>query len=388
MESCGAGLGEVWKGFVMSEVKKNNNALDIARLVAICAVILLHTVTGVLDNYPKQMSGTQIAVYSAIKCLCEIGVPLFLMISGALMLDPERNVTWERLHKKNIRRLVLALLIFGTVFALGECVYNTCFASDFHRITASSDSVGGMFMDSLKAVLTGKSWAHLWYMYIIIGIYLLLPILRAFTERAEEKAYGLMLLLLILMQSVVPVAEELLGWRLELELPIKGIYLTYFLLGYYLVKYDPFHVKDCNTEAGADRKSLYLAGILMAVLAVILSFEHELSNMGYSSPIVLVIAVSVFVRILTLGTVPASLAQEKTEDGRKKGFVYSFRSLSFGMYLIHTVFLNFCYKVLGITPLLLGGYVLIPVIAVLDFAFAYIAAWIMKKLPWFGKNVV
>lgn len=371
-----------------SKTNIKNNALDTVRLVAICAVILLHTVSGILDNYPDQMTEIQISVYSLIKYMCEIGVPLFLMVSGALMLDPERELSWEKLHRKNIRRLVLALLIFGTVFALSEGIYNCYFCSGFKKLKeaegiigylASSGKIGkflSVFLTSLKAVFTGDSWAHLWYMYVIIGIYLILPLLRVFVAKVEEKILGFLILLLVFMQSVVPMIGEVLEWKIEFGLPINGIYLTYFLLGYYLWKFRPF---ESDAE---NRKLLYQTSIFLVVLAVMISFAPEGTKIEYWSPIVLFISMAVFTKIIT----PAGDGTAKKKQNND--FIYSIRSMSFGMYLIHTVFLNFCYKFLGITPLLCGGYVLIPVIAVIDFAFAYVGAWIMKKIPWFGKNVV
>lgn len=338
--------------------------LDVLRLVGILAVIILHTVSGVADNMSEQMSGTQLAVYTAIKQVCEIGVPLFLMVSGALMLDPEKNITIKLLFKKYLKRLVLALLIFGTVFAFGELIFMD-----------ASGSIPKLILRALKRVALGKSWAHLWFMYIIIGIYLLLPVLRVFTARADEKVFTYCIVLLIVMQSILPAVLSLIDAGFAVELPVRGIYLTYFLMGYYLRKYPLF--------SDANRKALYSVGTVVALWLIAVPFfrlmasETDLSVAGYSSPAVLVLSVVVY-----------EWAAGRKKDSALCRIATGVRPYVFGMYLVHTVFINFLYKVLGVSTLLLGGYILIPVVAVFTFAFSFVVSYIMKKIPWFGDNVV
>lgn len=344
--------------------EKNTNYLDVLRLVGIFAVITIHTVTGVSDIMSEQMSEIQLGIYNAIKHLGEIGVPLFLMVSGAIMLDPDKTITIKKLFGKYIKRFVLALLIFGTVFAFGELVYK---GADGNALE--------LFLRALKRVAVGKSWAHLWFMYVIIGIYLLLPLLRAFTAKADEKVYTYCFVLLALMQSVLPTVLKLLEIKCAFKLPISGIYLTYFLAGYYLRRYPLFDEEN--------RRLLYTAGIVFAVLLIVIpicevsSPENRFSGIGYSSPAVLVMSFAVF-----------EWARTMKNGSRLQEIAAAVRPYVFGMYLVHTVFINFMYKVLGITPLLLGGYVLIPVIIVFTFAFSFVVSFIMKKIPWFGRSVV
>lgn len=330
--------------------------LDILRLMGIIAVIMLHTVSGISDTMAGELGRSTGLVYSAIKALGTIGVPLFLMVSGALMLDPGKEISIRLLFTKYIKRLVLALLVFGVVFALGEML-----------ILHEESSPAALLPGAVKRVLAGKSWAHLWYMYVIIGLYLALPLLRAFIAGASERVMDYSVLLLLVFTSLLPAFLSVTGIAVKISFPFKGVYVTYFILGYYLRQNSPFNASM--------KPELVKLTVLLPLLYIVLIFGNLKPDISYASPITVIWAVSVF-----------ELVRLRFCE-RKSAFCEYMREYIFGMYLIHTVFLNFCYKLLGITPLLGGGYVLLPVFVVVDFAVSFVGAWVMKRLPGL-KNIV
>lgn len=345
--------------------------IDLLRLIAILAVITLHTVTGVSDVFTSEMSVTQIKIYTAIKYPAEIGVPLFLMISGALMLDPKKKISIGKLYGVYIKRLVLALLIFGTVFAFGELY-----------IKNRDAGIPELIFRAFKRVLTGKSWAHLWYMYVIIGIYIFIPLFRAFAAGADRKIYGYTVLAGFILLSLLPDCLGLFDIRLKMILPFKGIYIVYFMAGYYFREYSP--VSDNNYGQIRLLTAVVLIADVMAVF-----FEKKMT-VDYSSSVTVLLTLCVFecVRLKYMSETGAAGRNGKTAFFKIAGFAGKIRNLIFGIYLIHTVFLNFSYKIIGVTPLACGGYILIPVFIIADFTASLIASKIMKMIPWFGNNVV
>lgn len=65
--------------------------LDILRWISISAVVMLHVVSRVVDTIPEQMTAEQQNIYEMIKNMMTVGVPVFLMISGSLLLNPEKR---------------------------------------------------------------------------------------------------------------------------------------------------------------------------------------------------------------------------------------------------------------------------------------------------------
>ena len=80
-------------------MKKENTStafLDVLRWSATAMVVLLHVVSGVTAILSAEMTSDQRAVYYTLKALMTAGVPLFLMISGALLLNPEKEISVKK----------------------------------------------------------------------------------------------------------------------------------------------------------------------------------------------------------------------------------------------------------------------------------------------------
>ncbi len=100
------------------------------------------------------------------KSLLEFCVPIFVMISGALFLSPGKSVTFDKVIKKYVKRIVYALV----VFAFPMCTAETLFTQS-----------GGLIC-SITNWITGKSWDYMSYLYMLIGLYLLTPIIKFYAN--------------------------------------------------------------------------------------------------------------------------------------------------------------------------------------------------------------
>lgn len=344
---------EAEKGISMESERKS--FLDLARVTAMMMVILVHTCSGVRDVMPDQMTAMQIRVYDFLKGIGASGVPVFVMISGSLFLEKKRRISVKQLLCRYIRRLVLALALFGTLFAFMEIVMVSR--------TVTLAGLGQAFVN----MLTGRSWAHLWYLYVFIGLYLILPLLKAFADQADRNTYRYILIVLLLFNSVLPAVRAYTGFDFGVYIPISLIYVFYFLLGHYLEAY-------CT---GSEKlKRMAAAGLTVCFLllaAGMLSGWNLIT--GYDSPLTVGMSVSIFYLIA------ACAKGEYRFCGRCRKYI-------FGVYLMHTVFLNLCYKVLHLTPLMAGGYVLIPVFMILTFVITLAVVRVLYRIPFLGKYVL
>lgn len=328
--------------------------LDLLRFTAISCVLLLHIISGITDTIPDQMTTAQLGVYHSLKSFCTVGVPIFLMISGTLFLAPEKNLTLRALFQKYLRKIVLALILFGTFFAIMELV-----------IVYGTFSVSFIWQGFLN-MLCGNSWAHMWYLFALIGLYLFLPLLKTFTAHTSKQTYLYLLILLFVIGSLLPTLEGVLNLKFGFMMPVTGVCLFYYMCGYYI-------------HTHAEKKDSYkkIAAGLLAGMVLFLIYNCMAGtsyNWSYESPVI--VAMSVCIYYL------ASCSQ------RAWTFCGKLRDYYFGMYLVHTVFLNLAYKWFHVTPLLFGGYILLPVFWIGTFALSLLTAWIMKKIPLLGKYVV
>ena len=301
------------------------------------------------DNFASySLAGTKLYILSSISLLLRWAVPVFFMISGAVLIRDDRNTTYSEVYKY-CRRILLALLFFGTMFSMIEIFMD--------EKTLSFQ----MFSEAFFNVLIGKSWAHLWYLYSIIGIYLILPLINTFVSRAETKTVVIFMILLVVFLFIFPVINNIFDITIFFSIPIGSYTVLYFVTGKLLYQV------SFNNKYKKFFSSLVL--IVLSLLVVLINANGDNRYLGYDSPIVGGMAVCIFIII-------------KGIDIKNSGLLWKFDRLCFGVYLIHPVFINMFYKFFKITPLCFGEEYLVGVFFFwLGFiAVSYLTSYFMSKV--------
>ena len=365
------------KAVGMKQMKEREAFLDKLRVFATCAVILLHTVTGVTDATDMNLYPGEKRVFLAVMDLVCWSVPVFLVISGYLFLNPERRIGMGKMLTKYCRRIALALLLFGVPYGCLELIA----AERTFRL--------GMLREAFLGVLRGKSWSHMWYLYLILLLYLLTPLMkRALKSVPRWAVYGTELVL-FLGCSVLPYLYELFGWTDGPALPGDGIYFFYYICGYL------FATAERGRLERAVGKGILpgLILLLCAGMAASRLWGNYALQMAYNYPFTVLLALLLFA--WGMGT------EERRGAGRGHGtghFREQAAALSFTVYLIHPVFLNMAYKFFRVTPL--SGAALLPLPAALSlgtFLLLFFGgtallsaafAWVLYRIPPLRKYVL
>ena len=190
--------------------------LDAARWLAAVAVVMLHGAATVVSDPAAYGSGAWLAanLYDSAARWC---VPVFVMISGALLLDPERPQDARRFYSRRVAR-ICAPLLFWTLFYL---LWRTALDwIDDGRLDLS-------FWP--RKLAHGEPYYHLWYLYMIVGLYLFAPLVRALAARSSRQARALWVV------GILGLAILDALYRRALDAP-PGFFLTWFLpyLGYFV----------------------------------------------------------------------------------------------------------------------------------------------------------
>lgn len=330
--------------------------LERLRVLACLAVVLIHCLATPLDNMSVQEVGLgrALAWTELLVSLGRWAVPVFLMVTGALLLDPSREMGWRKVSRY-VRRMVVVLLSFGTLFALMELAF------DARALSPS------MLPEAFLRVLQGRSWAHLWYLYDLIGVYLLLPLLRSFVASNGRGSQRVMLAVLFLTALVVPTFNSATGAGLA-RLAWLGSSVFYVLLGWHLHRFGAGLRAALPAGAACLAACAVVAGGGVAVRSEYLSWAWS-----PSSPLVAVYSAAVFLAARRWGGEPRSHLAA--------GVVAAVSSLSFAVYLVHPVFCNLLYKALGwlSAPLPPVAFELSTYALVLSLSLA--SAWLLKKTP-------
>ena len=189
---------------------------DIIRIFAYCCVVLLHSLTPVITDAGLYGSFSWYFTIAA-NAVARAGVPLFLMLSGHLLLGREERPL--AFYRRRFPRILVPLLAWNVVY----------FLSSVGRGEASPT------VDAFLAVLLDNGSAyHLWYLYTLAGLYLLLPFFSVICRNCTRGELFALLLVTLFPGTIRP----FLNTHLPVYLYLFGVlvegYLGYVLLGYLL----------------------------------------------------------------------------------------------------------------------------------------------------------
>ncbi len=192
-----------------------NFSFDVLRALATVSVVALHAAGPVLYEYGTLPAGEWWAA-NAIDSAVRFSVPVFLMLTGALLL-PRVEPAGEFLKRRFSR--LLGPFLFWSIVYLAVALYFT------------SAGTGSILPFIIQRLRSGASF-HLWYVYMLIGIYLLLPVMQRWVAAAGRRdvEYFLVLWLVALFAGQPFVASYLPDFNL---MYFSG-YIGYPVLGYYL----------------------------------------------------------------------------------------------------------------------------------------------------------
>lgn len=80
-------------------------------------------------------------------------------------------------------------------------------------------------------MINGNSWSHLWYLYALIGLYLILPMLKAFVNNSNEKTLLYLISVIFIFSFVIKLIDKVSGATIAFEIPITGFAIFYALAG-------------------------------------------------------------------------------------------------------------------------------------------------------------
>jgi surface polysaccharide O-acyltransferase-like enzyme len=369
--------------------------LDVLRVLATCAVVLMHVLTGATDVTDASIVPEYRSLLLSVMDLVTWCVPIFLLISGYLFLNPERTLTYPVMIKKYCRRIALAILLFGVPYAASELVV----AERTFRIR--------MIPEALKMTLMGHTWSHMWYLYLILFLYLITPLLKKVLRVLPVWGVVAMMAVIFLGSSVAPFLNKVLDVNSIPVLPDGGVYFLYYLCGYFFAvrevcvdKAESSGISGKGMETGDTTEPvrgkrignvwLMAAAVLMMGMILSRTLAGFSIQMAYNYPFTVLLAVLLFAAGWN-GSI-----QKHRIPWQEAG------ALSFAVYLVHPVYVNLLYKFVKITPFTVleqcgvqsvaAGHValilLLTVFCLVVLALATATAWVLRKIPVLRKYVL
>lgn len=326
--------------------KKRKTNLDLLRSLAAIDVAVYHVLANSVNSDPTVATATQ----TAIATLCAAmywHVPVFYMITGYLWLSDNKECSYSKVLN-NVRRFVLVLFTVGYGYAMMELVFTTRSLSP------------QLFLQGLSNVLQGKLWDHMWYVYAIIGIYLLLPVLKPFFAHNTVKTVSLFTGLLFLFTLLLPAMTDWTGFPFPVTIPVASS-VFYVCAGGLLAKIGIPQIKKVSVPAAI----VFLCSGTAAYLAL---FGNPDSS--WMPLFNCICAVSIFAAVLGCFSALDSIP-----------IIHSFADCSFGVYLFHQFFINLMFKLLHIYPMQHMPWISIPLTSIVIIGLSYVTTYLLRKIP-------
>lgn len=333
--------------------------LDILRIVATFAVIMLHVAAQNWDMVPVNTSAWR--SFNFYDAIVRWAVPVFVMMSGVLMLGSERSLS--QIFQKNILRIVVAFCAWSAFYTL------------LRQFTE-----GGTALHFISRFLRGEY--HLWFLYLIVGLYLVVPFLQKIVASVELSKYFLLLSLvftILIPQAVSLVAlfsEEAAGLIHNIITERMNFYFTLGYVGYFVLGYFLTHSRIGKRAElmiyllGAGGFGLTIGGT--AYLAGQTGLPNQLFY-GYLTGNVLCESLAVFV-----------FFQKHCSRGQKhvkmKKICAVGAEYSFGAYLSHVAVLM-TLEHFGLTTLSFPPVLSVPAISILTFGISYFISFLLHRIP-------
>lgn len=350
--------------------------VDIIRIVAILMVIGMHAGDTIVFKLWGKAPFKNDAIPSwfitgiANKSLVNMCVPLLFMVSGYLLLASKNNPVL--FLKKRFLKILIPLFAWTVLYLWWDGAF------------AESTSLMDGIKIAIRDTLTNSAYFHLWFLYVLIGLYLVTPILQGFIQAASETELNYIICLWFVSIVVFDLFHQITGYQMALfAQPYVSGYLGYFVAGYVLGK------REYSTKL-----------VWVAVVLVLLSvagktlWVYHLTREGGKFDTDLFEYLKWHVALLSFsGFIALKHAAQKIEKHLPQKFETALVAVSkatFGIYLIHIMVLKVMDDGLfGVRVYTDSFFPLfaIPVTVLLAFILSFSIIFPLQKIPLLNKIV-
>lgn len=335
--------------------------LDFLRCIAAFAVVAIH-VLGPFRYLYGEIPDSQWFAATAINAMTRWAVPVFMMISGALLLSAQRPFNCEDYLTKRVAKVVIPFLGWSLIYA---------FAAGFmvNDVVTATWSMG----ETIRVIEHANKdpvWYHLWFFYDFIPLYFVIPFLMPVLKKAPPELIKLLMvtwMILYLMKWLK--VESFLQQNLIL-------YSGYLMLGWYLF----------NRNNSAQLKYWVIAGTGMLGINIFGSWllavetgQYSSFYMGYKTLNTVIIAGMLFV-----------LAQTYAENiqGKLRVLISVIAKYSLGIYLLHPLLLIPVRNLdNGYYAWFASNWLAIPVITLVILLLSLLSTMLLVKIPLINRLV-
>lgn len=360
--------------------------VDLLRVLACFLVVFSHS----CDAFVAQFDADRASFLTGVSCgsLVRACVPLFVMMTSVLLLPVGSQYSLTGFYRKRVGRIIPPLIFWSVVLPVLMFLYFNYVNPDTRNPQLSAEAYTSLLL--VQRIYTfifnfNFDTTPLWYLYMLIGLYLLMPILNCWLVQASRRDLKTVLMLwgatlfLPYLKMLAPVLGyqgnfgnmELLGmcdWNIYGTFYYFSGFVGYLILAYYLKTYPP---QWSWGKTLAIMVPMFIAGYAITTGGYILTQEHFPGNYAYLEIVWYFTGINVFMMTLPVFVIVQKIGL------RPRRWLSRLASLTFGIYLCHFAFIFASYDLYDIPSL--PYWLRILAIAVTTFAISTAITWLMSK---------
>lgn len=347
------------KELTQSKILKRNYGIDILKVLASFAVVMIH----VESNFrPYEfIANTELWNSSIlVNLISKWGVPAFIMASGYFILNQKEEKYSEFLRKRFSKVLI--------PFLAASFIFNIYF-----QYLAGKIDIKWAMIGVLKNLFGYPIAIHLWFLYPLIGLYLLTPIFRGILDKINKKHVLVLIIICFFVKTVVPFVDTTVGWQYSYwrDIPIAtNAFALYFILGGYIGR----------TDFKRNHKILIhsITGIIV-IIAFLLTFNMDILYSRNLEVFFDIISINNIMICMSLFIVFKNLNFSKCNSRIFTTGIEILSEVSFGVFLFHPLIIDI------IKPRFMGYneniFIMIIIQSVLVYIVTIFITYIIKRIP-------
>lgn len=361
--------------------------ISVLRIVACFLVVIAHC----CDPFVSGTSAEGFNAGALWGTLCRVSVPLFIMISGVLLLPT--NFGFSEFCSRRLKRIVVPFVFWSLVspwlfyiFTQSVDTVNPTVIAENHTLLATIQaSYLWLFNFSYSTI-------PYWYIYMMIGVYLIIPLisdwLRSASRRDLRIVLGIWLFTTVLpyIQAALPMlgyagnygSMGIYGecsWNMFTTFEYVSGFLGYALLAHYLVRYP---------LSWSLSKTLVIGGLifLSGFLITFYGFHYTRDNFPENFNMLEVIWSFTNLNVVMM-TVSVFMIFQKIRFSSRR-WVSSLSAATYGIFLVHFVIVHMVYE-LVFQNLVFNPILQILVIGLISFALTSVVVVVLRSIPLFRR---
>lgn len=282
---------------------------------------------------------------------------------------------YKKIISKNIFRILSALVIWGVAYGALKTL-KWYLKGEISSISLTT------ILKIFYHVIAGIPYYHLWFLYLIIGLYILAPLLKIFVQNATKFELEIFLFLFLTLGVGLNLINALIeifgknGFYFSEILPEFGGYIGYFVAGYYFANF------DLSKKARFYLYILAFVSILFTIIttSILSLYFNEPTTTLYQNLRLNTALITFLIFVFIKNRFKNYDFPQKTSN-----LIVKLSSLTFGIYLIHAAILQAFYPIYSNTKFINYTPILIPLLAIIVFVLSAIFIQILSKITLFKK---